>query len=287
MSPQSRFFTSERLNLHYLVWGDESKPPILLVHGTHDHARSWDQTAEALTDRYCVYAPDLRGHGDSQWSLGGNYSIIDYALDMHAFGEAVGRAPYDMIAHSLGGSIALEYMGAFPEKVRRLVNIEGLGGAAWAASLTPRPAHVRMRKWIERMRDLEQRKAHVYPTIDEAAERMLEANKHLTKEMAHHLTVHGSRQVEGGYAWKYDNFTRAGSPYDFNGEDARDLWNQIRSPILFIWGETSFGRRFAENPLDLSAFHNYRLEQIADAGHWVQHDQFETFIRLTNEFLSG
>ena len=87
MTPESRYYTSQRLNLHYLVWGDESKPPLILVHGTRDHARSWDRVAEALVDRYCVYVPDLRGHGDSEWAIGGDYSIIDYALDIHALGE--------------------------------------------------------------------------------------------------------------------------------------------------------------------------------------------------------
>ena len=116
MPPESRYYSSQRLKLHYLVWGDETKPPLLLIHGTRDHAHSWDRTAEALADRYCVYAPDLRGHGDSEWANGGTYSIIDYALDIHALGEAIGRAPYTVVAHSLGGGIALQYAGSFPKR---------------------------------------------------------------------------------------------------------------------------------------------------------------------------
>src|SRR5690242_17451236 len=114
MLPESRFYVSQRLKMHYVVWGDEAKPPLILVHGTRDHARSWDRVAEALSDRYCIYAPDLRGHGDSAWALGGNYSIIDYALDIHALGEAIGRAPYTVIGHSLGGGVSLQYAGTFP-----------------------------------------------------------------------------------------------------------------------------------------------------------------------------
>ena len=57
MEPESRWYTSQRLKLHYLVWGDEAKPPLILVHGTRDHARSWDRVAQALIDRFCVYAP--------------------------------------------------------------------------------------------------------------------------------------------------------------------------------------------------------------------------------------
>lgn len=283
MEPVSRYYTSQRLRLHYLVWGDEANPPLILIHGTRDHARSWDRVAQALVDRYCVYAPDLRGHGDSDWAIGGNYSIIDYALDIHALGEAIGRAPYVIIGHSLGGGVALQYAGAFPEKVARLVTIEGLGGLGWQRER--RPAHRRMRQWVESMRELEQRRLRAYPTIDDATRRMMEANRHLSPELARHLTLHGVRQAEDGYTWKFDNYTHAGSPYEFNMEDARDLWNQIRCPMLIIWGRESWGTR-PGGPPDLSAFHQYRAVEIEGAGHWVHHDQFETFMGYVDGFLA-
>lgn len=283
MQPESRFYTSQRLRLHYLAWGNEANPPLILIHGTRDHARSWDRTAQALADRYCVYAPDLRGHGDSEWAIGGNYSIIDYALDIHALGETIGRPPYIIIGHSLGGGVALQYAGAFPENVARLVTIEGLGGLGWRRER--RPAHVRMRQWVESMRELEQRQLRTYPTIDDATRRMLEANRHLTPELARHLTIHGVRETPGGFTWKFDNYTHAGSPYEFNMEDARDLWNQIRCPMLIIWGRESWGTR-PGGPPDLSAFHNYRYVEIENAGHWVHHDQFETFMSHVNAFLA-
>jgi pimeloyl-ACP methyl ester carboxylesterase len=283
-SPDAFTYRSQRLNLRYFRYGDESKLPLVLIHGTRDHARSWDQTAAALTDRYCVYAPDLRGHGDSDWSVGGNYSIIDYALDIHALGEHLGRAPYTVLGHSLGGGVALEYAGAFPEKVSKLISIEGLGGLGWS-DRKPRPAHLRMRQWVESMRKLEGRDPHVYPTVEAATERMVEANRHLTPDLARHLTLEGVREVEGGYAWKFDNFTRAGSPYEFNMEDARDLWNQIRCPILVIWGEESWGKGNYE--LDTSAFHDVQVVKVAEAGHWVQHDQFAAFMGHVDRFLAG
>lgn len=282
MEPVSRYFTSQRLELHYLVWGDEAKPPIILVHGTRDHARSWQRTAEALADRYCVYAPDLRGHGDSAWAIGGNYSIIDYALDLHALGEAIGREPYTIVGHSLGGGVSLQYAGTFPEKVSRLVTIEGLG-RIWERER--RPAHERMRAWIESMHRLEGRTLHIYPTIEAATARMREVNRHLSPELAHFLTEHGVRRAEGGFTWKFDNYTHAGSPYEFNMEDARDLWNQITCPMLILWGKESWGSRPVK--MDLSAFHNYRAVEIDDAGHWLHHDQFETFMGHVNAFLDA
>ena len=280
--PEARTYTSQRLRLRYWVWGDESRPPLILIHGTRDHARSWDRVAAHFADRYAVYAPDLRGHGDSDWAIGGQYSIIDYVLDIHALGEAIGRPPYTIVGHSLGGAVSLLYACTFPELVSKLVTIEGLG-AMWRRERTP--AHERMRRWVADMRDLERRRPRVYPTIEAAVERMRQANPHLTPDLARHLTIHGVRKVEGGYTWKFDNFTRAHSPYEFNMEDARDIWNQIRCPILIIWGAESWSRRMGE--VDLSPFHDCRSVVVPDAGHWVHHDQFEAVVREIEAFIGS
>ncbi|MXY72820.1 MAG: alpha/beta hydrolase [Dehalococcoidia bacterium] len=282
MEPESRYVTSQRVQLHYVVWGEADKPPLILLHGGRDHARSWDRTALALIDRYQVFAVDLRGHGDSDWALGGNYSIIDYALDLHAVVGEIGRTPVTLVAHSLGGSIALQYAGTVPENVQAVVSIEGLGRLQWAGE-QHRPAHERMREWLADMRELAGREPRIYPTFEDAVARMREANSHLSPELARHLTVHGVREVEGGYLWKFDNHVRSRSPYEFNMEDARDIWNQIRAPILFIQGAESWGKQDAA---DYSAFHYYRAETVEDSGHWVHHDQFDRFLELAKEFLA-
>ena len=283
MEPESRYVHSQRLRLHYVVWGDDGKPPLVLLHGGRDHARSWDRTALALCDRYQVFAPDLRGHGDSDWALGGNYSIIDYALDLHAVVGEIGRTPVTLVAHSLGGSIALQYAGTMPESVRGVVSIEGLGRLQSTGS-EHRPAHRRMRDWLADMRELAGRAVRIYPTFEDAVTRMREANSHLSPELARHLTVHGVREVEDGYVWKFDNHMRSRSPYEFNMEDARDIWNQIRAPVLFIQGAESWGKQ--DTGADYSAFHTYRAETVDGAGHWVHHDRFDRFLELVEDFLA-
>ena len=69
VGPTSHFLVSQRLRLHYVDWGNPTKPTLVLVHGNRDHARNWDWVARELRHDWHVVAPDLRGHGDS--ALGG------------------------------------------------------------------------------------------------------------------------------------------------------------------------------------------------------------------------
>ena len=127
--PTSRVFFSQRLRLHYVDWGNPDAPPLLLLHGGRDHCRNWDWVAAAFRDQYHVICPDLRGHGDSAWSPSGHYGMADYIYDLAQLIHQQKLAPLSIVAHSLGGNIALRYTGVFPENVRKLVAIEGLGPA--------------------------------------------------------------------------------------------------------------------------------------------------------------
>ena len=281
MEPESRYYSTQRLTLHYVVWGNESNPPVLLVHGGRDHARNWDFVAQELVDEFCVYAVDLRGHGDSDWAIGSQYSMIEYVADIAAFFDHIERDPMLLVGHSLGGGISLQFTGVMPQRVTRVCAIEGLGPGI----RPPRPASQRMRDWLKSVRNLEHRHARRYETIEAATQRMQEANPHLTPEMARHLTIHGTRKNEDGtLSWKFDNFERAHSPYEFNIGDAREIWNQIRCPVLLVRGDESHARDPEEDGT-ASAFHNYRSVLIREAGHWVHHDQLDAFMAELLPFL--
>lgn len=282
--PESRYYWSQRLKLHYAVWGNEANPPLLLVHGNRDHARTWDQVAVRLKDEYCVYAVDLRGHGDSAWSIGGQYSMPEWVLDVARLGAELNRTPLTVIGHSLGGAVALNYAGIFPQHVGKLVAVEGLGPPA----REPTSGSVRMRKWIKDMQHFDTRRPRRYASIDDAVARMRDENPHLTPEMARHLTECGMKKNEddGSLSWKFDNYVRLHSPYEFNVAEAREIWNQIRCPTLLIRGSESWASD-PEQDGKASAFHDCRSVMIKDAGHWVHHDQLEPFMRVVWEFLHG
>ena len=125
--PASHTYFSQRLRLHYVDWGNPDKPPLLMIHGGRDHCRNWDWTAAALRDEWHIIAPDLRGHGDSQWSPDGSYTMAGYIYDLAQLIHQQRLAPVTILAHSLGGAIALRYAGIYPETVTKLIAIEGLG----------------------------------------------------------------------------------------------------------------------------------------------------------------
>lgn len=279
--PESRYYYSQRLRLHYAVWGDGGKPPLVLIHGGRDHCRNWDPVALALHDRYTIYAPDLRGHGDSAWALGGMYSLPEFVLDTATLVAALGDGPLTIIGHSLGGAVALQYAGTFPDRVLKVVAIEGLGPPAFEHQ----PAHVRMRHWIDHMHEMERRHPKRYASVEDATRRMMEANPHLTPEMAHHLTLHGTRRNDDGtLSWKFDNYVRIRSPYEFNLEDAQDIWSRIRAPVLLIKGKESWAPD-PEKSGRAAPIPDYRSVVIQDAGHWVHHDQLDPFLEVVGKFL--
>lgn len=283
VGPTSHYFYSQRLKLHYVDWGNADKPPLLLVHGGRDHARNWDWVAAALRDDYHIIAPDLRGHGDSQWAIGGAYAMVDYALDVAQLLDAVRLFPITIIGHSLGGAIALTYTGVYPDRVTKVVAIEGLGPPP--GFIKDRPAHVRMAEWIVEMQALARRHPRRYASLEEAVARMRDANPRLTEEQAWHLTVHGSyRDEDGTYLWKFDNYVRAASPYLFNMREAAALWSQITCPVLLVRGTESW----ASDPLvdgRAQSFQHARAVNIEKAGHWVHHDQLGEFLTVVRTFL--
>ncbi len=286
--PTSHIYFSQRLRLHYVDWGNEDAPPMLLVHGGRDHCRNWDWVAERLRDDYHIIAPDLRGHGDSQWVIGGGYNQIDYVYDIAQLLSQKNMTPTTIIGHSLGGSISLLYSGLYPKTVTKLVSIEGMGPPpAMIKERIEQPMEDRLTLWVNELRKLSGRIPKRYPSLEEAYERMQKENPHLTEDQARHLTIHGSNQNEdGSYSWKFDNYVRNFPPIGLNFEDQYGLYKRISCPTLLIRGAESWAMD-PEKDGRANTFQNVQVASIEDAGHWVHHDQLEVFIKLVKGFLGA
>ncbi|MEQ1755073.1 MAG: alpha/beta hydrolase [Micropepsaceae bacterium] len=282
----SHSFISQRLRLRYVDWGNPDAPPLILLHGGRDHSRSWDWTAQELRGKWHIIAPDLRGHGDSDWSPDGDYGSLANLYDLAQLIHQLKLAPVTIVAHSYGGNIALRYAGTYPENVKKLVAIEGLGPSPkMLAERMAKPVNTRLRDWIEAKRASAGRTPKRYASLDDAYKRMKEENHHLSDEQARHLTVHGVSQNEDGtYTWKFDPYMRIFPPFDLAQSEVEWMWAAITCPTLLMYGEQSW----ASNPLkDGRAVHfrNARIVTLKNAAHWLHHDQFDAFISELNGFL--
>ncbi|MGE0821994.1 MAG: alpha/beta fold hydrolase [Candidatus Binatia bacterium] len=287
IGPTSHYYYSQRLKLHYVDWGNPDRPLLVLIHGGRDHARNWDWVAQALREEYHIIAPDLRGHGDSEWARGSEYAMVEYVVDIAQLLSQLHTFPVTLIGHSLGGGIVLQYSGIYPEKVRKVVSIEGLGPPPHMLQQQSKHAHERMQLWISQMRDLAGRQPRRYKTLEEAVSRMQEANPRLTHAQAYHLTLYGTNRIEDGtYTWKFDNYVRAQSPYRFNVDDAWEIWGRISCPTLLFRGAESWASD-PEQDGRIKAFQNARLVTLSQAGHWVHHDQLARFLRVVKDFLQN
>ena len=287
LGPASHTYFSQRLRLHYVDWGNPGAPPMLLVHGGRDHCRNWDWVAEAFADEYHIIAPDLRGHGDSQWMLGGSYTVSNYVYDVAQLLNQTKLTPVTIIAHSLGGMVSLRYAGVYPRNVVKLVAIEGLGWPLKAVA--KRAAHStqeRFTDWVDSLRNLSARMPRKYPDLATAFRRMQEENPHLSEDQARHLTVHGINQNEDGtYSWKFDNYVRTDPPYAMSMAEGEELWSNITCPTLLVRGLDSWASDPEEDGRAKN-FRNARCVNFADAGHWVHHDQLGGFLKTVRDFLA-
>ena len=285
--PTSHLYYSQKLRLHYVDWGNEGAPALLMIHGGRDHCRNWDWIAERLQSRYHIVAPDLRGHGDSEWAVGGSYNELNYVYDIVQLVHQKRMAPVTILAHSLGGSIALLYSGVYPETVAKVIAIEGLGPSPdMHERMRQVPVEQQVRSRFEMRRQNAGRTPRKYATLDDALARMKSENTHLNDEQARHLTLHGAIQNEDGtYSWKFDNAVRMGGPGGLPVEDQHRIWSCINSPVLLVRGTESW----ASDPVAdgrIKHFKNAKLANIERAGHWSHHDQLETFMGHLEGFLA-
>ena len=284
--PTSQTFVSQRLRLNYLDWGNPEKPLLMLVHGGRDHARSWDWVAEELREDWHVVAFDHRGHGDSDWVSDGNYNVQDMVYDLAQLVHQLGDDEVTIVSHSMGGNVALRYAGTFPDKVRKIVAIEGLGPSPKRQEeMRADPYPQRMAEWIEKKRAAAARTPRKYESIEAAFARMIEENSYLTEAQARHLTLHGvTRNEDGTYSWKFDPHLNVWHVEDVADEFLHQTWAAITAPTLLLYGADSW----ASNPQGdgrLEHFENAKVIEFENDGHWLHHDQFDRFMQTLRDFL--
>jgi pimeloyl-ACP methyl ester carboxylesterase len=280
--PESRFYQSQGLRLHYADWGNAKAAPLILLHGGRDHCRSWDRIARSLQPHFHVLAPDLRGHGDSDWTKGGSYALTEYVHDLSRLVRSTAAQQVTLVGHSMGGMVALIYAGTFPGEVSALVVLDGVTVLPNAKRLA---AHERIAQWVGQLDRLEDREPRRYRSIEDAAAQMQAHNKRLSPELAQHLAAFGVRRnADDTFSWKFDPYQRAAAPQRLWPEDHVSLWSRITCPTLLLHADESF-LASPEAAGVANYFQQARTETISGAGHWLHHDKPDEVLRAIQTFL--
>jgi len=258
---------------------------VLLLHGFLDLAWGWVATVRSgLAGRFHVVAPDLRGHGDTDWlGPGAYYHFVDYLADVDEIVRTFARDRLSIVGHSMGGSIASYYAGTFPDRIHRLALLEGLGPPENRAAVPER-----VRSWLDGWRRMRGREQKSYADLDEAAARLRTHDPLLGIELSLELAEHGTRPAGGGrLRFKHDPLHATLGPTPFRVDYAAEFWTRITCPVLWVEGEQSvfrYGAEEAERRLRLLP--GAERATLPAAGHMMQRHQPDALAELLVAFLS-
>jgi pimeloyl-ACP methyl ester carboxylesterase len=252
-----------------------------------DAAGTWDRVAPILAgDGFRVLAPDMRGFGEGARAPSGSYyHFSDYIADLAELVDALSPSqPVALVGHSMGGTITTLYAGAFPEKVVRLANLEGLGPPDNAFAIGP----TRMRRWVSDLRAVRARE--LAPMRREDARRRLIAN-HPTvpREVLDHRLPHLVRDVTDAdgaarVVWRFDPLHRTTSPVPFFAELFVEFAKLVTCPVLFVSGGPQ-GFHPPDEGQRLAAFAHLERATLEGAGHMMHWTRPHELGALLRSFL--
>jgi pimeloyl-ACP methyl ester carboxylesterase len=290
MTPsRSEFLTIRGLRTHVRHWGREGAPKLFMSHGWMDMSASFQFVVDHLQGDWHVIANDWRGFGLSERSHSDTYWFPDYVADLDALlAHYSPEEPVNLLGHSMGGNIVSMYAGVRPERVEKLINLEGIG----LMGAKPEQAPKRMAKWLEELRNPPEMRA--YASLDEVAGRLKKTNPRLPHERAAFLAQHWSAQNDAGeYEILGDPAHKMSGPLLYQLEQMVAMWKRITAPVLWIEAAQTDMWRWMGPQEEMRAEIDRRLAHMAsvephivqDAGHMVHHDQPAELARLIEAFL--
>ena len=296
---RSLFVRARGLRHHVLQWGDASavtpqRPPLLMLHGWMDVAASFQFVVDALTSDRFVLALDWRGFGLSDTPAVDTYWFPDYLGDLDAvldallFGNDAPAAAIDLLGHSMGGNVAMLYAGLRPQRVRRLVNLEGFG----MPETRPQQAPKRYVQWLDELKQPAQLRR--YDSVGAVADRLRKTNPLLRPERAAWLAPHWSRQnADGQWEILGDPAHKRSTPMLYQKAEVLECWKLIQAPLLWVEGDQTdvakwWGNRYtkAEFHERLSVVTKLEKHMLSPAGHMLHHDQPEALAARLEAFLT-
>ncbi|MEA3121954.1 MAG: hypothetical protein QOH33_1515 [Paraburkholderia sp.] len=291
--PQSDFVTVRGVRLHVRRWGRPDAPTLFMLHGWMDVSASFQFVVDALRGEWQVLAPDARGFGLSDWPVaacgGGHYWFHEYLADLDALLDHYApTGQVNLIGHSMGANAVCLYAGTRPERVRRVVDLEGFGLAPAHAGQAPR----RLASWLDDLRAPPS--LRTYATLEDVAARLIKTNLRLAPERARYLAQHWSRCGEDGrYVLLADPAHKLRGPLLYRLDEVMAVWSNVSAKVLHVEAVASPTLAMLAGAIPLvefkarfRAFSDWRETLIEDAGHMVHHDQPEQVAALIENFCA-
>jgi pimeloyl-ACP methyl ester carboxylesterase len=279
---RTSFISLRQLNYHVREWGTPrpGQLPLFMVHGWMDVSASFQFVVDAMQQDRHIIAPDWRGFGLTDVGEVDTFWYPDYLADLDALVDHFQpEGNIDLLGHSMGGTVVSMYAGARPERIRRLINLEGFGLAA----TKPTQATSRYAKWLNEVKAARQGEMNLrsYPDSEAVAQRLIKTNPRLSLDKAQWLAQHwakpnskGEWEILGHPAHKVIN------PYLFRVEEMLAIYQSISAPVLNVEASQNDLEKWWQGKYKLEEFHE-RLKHIQDiqsvtiqdAGHMMHHDQ--------------
>lgn len=291
----SRFVAVRGLQYHVNVWGEPAqisrdKPLLLLMHGWMDVAASFQFVVDAMRDGRTMAAADWRGFGRTAAPGADTYWFPDYLGDLDALIDALSpAAPVDLAGHSMGGNVVMSYAGVRPERIRRLVNMEGFGLPETAAEEAP----LRLRQWLDELKTPQQLKP--YASLDDVAARLVKNNRRLSADRAAWLAAHWAERRDDGL-WHIlgDPAHKRVNPMIYRKDQVLEAWKRISAPTLWIEGDETdpdrwWGHRYPRSEFDarIGLVKNLQRASLPSCGHMLHFDQPQALAQALDDFLDS
>ena len=299
LRPSTSTFVSLRgCRYHLLQWGhaDSSEPPLVLAHGWMDVGASWQFMVDALSDAFVqerrIIAFDWRGYGLTESPPTDSYWFPDYLGDLDALLDILSPGqPIDLVGHSMGGNVVMMYAGVRPDRIRKLINLEGFGMA------TTRPAQApgRLGQWLDELRQHREGAIDLKPYVDAAAvaDRLVKTNPRLARDKAEWLARHWARpDAQGQWRILGDAAHKIINPYLYRVEEAQEIFKRIDAPVLAVEASDDSLTQWWKGKYTLEEYHQrlqavpqHTVARIEDAGHMLHHDQPLELAQTIEAFL--
>jgi pimeloyl-ACP methyl ester carboxylesterase len=292
---RSEFVPIRHLSYHVLQWGTPSpdKTPLVMVHGWMDVAASFQFVIDALKDDHWVIAPDWRGFGLTDTPNTDNFFFPDYLADLdQLLGHYVGERQVHLMGHSMGGHIATMYAGIRPERIKKLINLEGFGMPA----TRPAQAPSRLAKWMDELKAVQRGEMDLkpYPSLEAVAQRLIKTNPRLGTDKAHWLAQHWARANDQG-EWRILGHAahKVVNAQLFKTDETQAIYERITAPTLCVVASTDSMSQWWNDRYTLDEF-KQRIASIPqlthavveEAGHMLHHDQPQVVASLIEDFIN-